>query len=276
MAGIGFNMDDEVGNIDQDARPSSGLSTTTTHSGDSGIGDQRAREDQDGGPKPVNLSSLPTASTSGAASSSTSGRASLATASTSTTGQSGENDPESELDQTDHEEGEISDSETEYGTADEDSNPRPSGLRSLAATARSTFRQDRLVARRQEGHQGSAARVQVRQLAQEGARQRSPTKVVDRPLTASAPDQVAQVAPHIGALVVSGPVVPVQGAPVAAAAAQLPAGRGRNRGRGRPRRRQVRKRPWDLSDESLSPADEEASFPSRISPRKKPYQGYRY
>ena len=48
----------------------------------------------------------------------------------------------------------------------------------------------------------------------------------------------------------------------------------RARARGR-RQRRARKREWEESEESLSPADEEASFPSRISPRnKKPYQGY--
>ena len=41
------------------------------------------------------------------------------------------------------------------------------------------------------------------------------------------------------------------------------------------RQRRVRKREWEESEEELSPVDEEASFPSRISPRnKKPYQGY--
>ena len=43
----------------------------------------------------------------------------------------------------------------------------------------------------------------------------------------------------------------------------------------RSRTRASRKREWDLSDESLSPVDDEASFPTRISPRnKKPFQGY--
>ena len=52
--------------------------------------------------------------------------------------------------------------------------------------------------------------------------------------------------------------------------------RGRGRGRTtRGRTRKSRKRPWDLSDESLSSPDDEAGFPSRISPRnKKPFQGY--
>ena len=53
--------------------------------------------------------------------------------------------------------------------------------------------------------------------------------------------------------------------------------------RGRQRRRQTRnrnrksakKRPYEESEESLSPVDDEAPFPSRISPRnKKPFQGY--
>ena len=55
------------------------------------------------------------------------------------------------------------------------------------------------------------------------------------------------------------------------------AGQGRDRGnraRGR-RQRRVRKREWEQSEEELSPVDDEAGFPSRISPRnKKPYEGY--
>ena len=56
---------------------------------------------------------------------------------------------------------------------------------------------------------------------------------------------------------------------------QAARGHGRVRqGRGR-RQRRVRKREWEESEEELSPVDDEASFPSRISPRnKKPFQGY--
>ena len=52
--------------------------------------------------------------------------------------------------------------------------------------------------------------------------------------------------------------------------------RGRNRsGNPRPRRQRRRKREWEQSEEELSPVDEDAAFPTRISPRnKKPYQGY--
>ena len=58
------------------------------------------------------------------------------------------------------------------------------------------------------------------------------------------------------------------------------AGRNRgNRGRGASRvrghRQRRRKREWEESEEELSPVDDDASFPSRISPRnKKPFQGY--
>ena len=49
---------------------------------------------------------------------------------------------------------------------------------------------------------------------------------------------------------------------------------GRARGRGH-RERRIRKREWEESEGSLSSPDDEAPFPSRISPRnKKPFQGY--
>jgi len=53
-------------------------------------------------------------------------------------------------------------------------------------------------------------------------------------------------------------------------------GRGGHRGRGRATsRRRTRKREWDVSDGSDSSFDDDAPFPSRISPRnKKPFQGY--
>ena len=86
--------------------------------------------------------------------------------------------------------------------------------------------------------------------------------------------QAAVVVPQDAALPATAvPIVPQPGPSVARARGRR--GRGQ-RGRGRPRRRQARKRPWDLSDGSVSSEDEEASFPTRISPRKKPYQGYRY
>ena len=48
----------------------------------------------------------------------------------------------------------------------------------------------------------------------------------------------------------------------------------RNRRRRRSKRRQ-RRLPYVMSEESLSPVDDEAPFPSRISPRnRKPFQGY--
>ena len=60
-------------------------------------------------------------------------------------------------------------------------------------------------------------------------------------------------------------------------------GHGRERGRGQRRvaavrgraKKRVRKQKWELSEEELSSVDDEASFPSRISPRRKPFVGYR-
>ena len=56
-----------------------------------------------------------------------------------------------------------------------------------------------------------------------------------------------------------------------------PTGRRRRRRRqgGTRVRKSAKKRPWEESEESLSPVDDEAGFPSRISPRnKKPFEGY--
>ena len=60
---------------------------------------------------------------------------------------------------------------------------------------------------------------------------------------------------------------------------RMPANRGHRRPRGSRRgsstRGQKRRREWELSDESISPADDEAGFPCRISPRRKPFEGLR-
>ena len=101
-----------------------------------------------------------------------------------------------------------------------------------------------------------------------------PGPVADQPSAG----QVGLVAQEVGA----NDVATVNVAPADAPAAQA-SGRGRARGtprrgrsrgrRGRSQRR--RKREWELSEESLSSVDDEAEFPTRISPRKKkPFQGY--
>lgn len=50
---------------------------------------------------------------------------------------------------------------------------------------------------------------------------------------------------------------------------------GRGHAKPKPKmKRRARRREWELSEESLSPVNNEEGFPSRISPRKKPFVGY--
>ena len=146
-------------------------------------------------------------------------------------------DSESDMDLSDHEEGEVSDSES---AAEDDDNDDPRSHRHVGPLL------------------GAAGLLGLPVPVLPGG------PVVAGPLTAVAQQQVAVAQQQV--------TPPAQ-------VAQQHGGRGRGRAqraRGRPRRRPARKRPWDLSDGSLSPPDEEAGFPSRISPRnKKPFQGYR-
>lgn len=255
MEDFGNNMDTNTAQ----ERPSSAFSIATT---DSGIEDRQEAEHQDATPQQPHV--LPVSVPSASQGASTSQAAAQAA--------SVDDDAESEIDPSDREEGEISESDSEFETADEDSNPGSSRLRSLSETARATFRQDRTRTRAHQRLQGKAADAAVHAGAGvpaivAGQPGFGAHGVVGQPL-----GQVQQAAPA---------AIPLVAVPNVVAPPQLPARRARVRGaqrgnRGRPRRQQIRKRPWDLSDESLSPVDEEAAFPTRISPRKKPFQGYKF
>ena len=165
---------------------------------------------------------------------------------------------ESDIDPSDHEEGEVSDSES----AAEDDGADQVQVQALQSGARANVAQAPLLL-----GQAGPTTPPIGQIAQ--------------PVGSQA--QVAQPSAGPSALPASGTAHHAQGEAAAQAAVAAPGQvrqprgrRGGARGRGRPRRRQTRKRPWDLSDGSVSSTDDEASFPSRISPRKKPFQGYRH